>query len=339
MIRDLGYSGARRAPEPERSVEDDDVAVHAAAGRRPRTSALREALYRHAAGSQRAAHDRAVCTAELIAAAIGSSGASLPAAVRRRLKAVVQADLAGVRIHTGHAADAATAAVGARALAVGAEVVFADGAYAPGGRDGDWLLAHEATHAARHRGAAGVSEDPAAEAEASGVADAYIAARGAPDAAHVTAIQDLLRSVGVAVEPEDVERLAVQYGAAAGLTRWSLGADRQDVALRVVGLVEHARAHQCTAACAHPPRVTPLDDATRSTVERTTGVTLGEVAVERGASLSATGRLGEVAGATIRLAPEASGDDAPARTVRLHEAIHVAQLRTSDAPGAAAIRP
>jgi hypothetical protein len=74
----------------------------------------------------------------------------------------------------------------------------------------------------------------------------------------------------------------------------------------------------------------PLDDATRAAVERTTGVTLGEVRVEYSAAIGTAGRLGEASGDVIRLAPEASGDDELGRRVRLHEAIHIAQGKVSD---------
>jgi hypothetical protein len=74
----------------------------------------------------------------------------------------------------------------------------------------------------------------------------------------------------------------------------------------------------------------PLDDATRRAVEATTGVALGDVVVERDAELGA-GRLGEVTGNVIRLAAGLPGADEPlGRTVRIHEAIHVAQARITE---------
>jgi hypothetical protein len=55
-------------------------------------------------------------------------------------------DFASVRIHTDARAATSAEAVGARAYTVGTDVVFAPGQYAPGTRDGAWLLAHELTH-------------------------------------------------------------------------------------------------------------------------------------------------------------------------------------------------
>src|SRR5262249_17489025 len=54
-------------------------------------------------------------------------------------------DLSSVRLHvTG--ADAACRALGARAMTVGADIYFRDGAFAPHTCCGLWLLAHEVAH-------------------------------------------------------------------------------------------------------------------------------------------------------------------------------------------------
>lgn len=72
----------------------------------------------------------------------------------RRAPAGAPVDFSRVRVHTGPEADASARAVGARAYTVGAHVVFADGAYAPGTTDGRRLLAHELTHTLQQGGAA-----------------------------------------------------------------------------------------------------------------------------------------------------------------------------------------
>ena len=74
------------------------------------------------------------------------AGQPLGGDVRGRMEGQLGADLSGVRVHTG--ADSATAAdrLGARAFTVENDVHFAAGAYAPGTKDGDQLLAHELTH-------------------------------------------------------------------------------------------------------------------------------------------------------------------------------------------------
>lgn len=59
-------------------------------------------------------------------------------------------DLANVRVHTGADADASARAVGARAYAVGDDVVFRSGAFAPHTTEGDRTLAHELTHVVQH---------------------------------------------------------------------------------------------------------------------------------------------------------------------------------------------
>jgi hypothetical protein len=59
-----------------------------------------------------------------------------------------------VQIHRGPDANAAAAEQGADAFTVGNHVAFAAGRYAPGGVEGDTLLAHELTHVVQQRGAA-----------------------------------------------------------------------------------------------------------------------------------------------------------------------------------------
>jgi hypothetical protein len=63
--------------------------------------------------------------------------------------------LAGVRIHADAAAEAATAAVGARALTAGDDIFFARGQYRPQTQEGRRLLAHELTHTVQQRQAGG----------------------------------------------------------------------------------------------------------------------------------------------------------------------------------------
>jgi hypothetical protein len=58
-------------------------------------------------------------------------------------------DLSGVRVHTGARADASARALGARAYAVGRDIVFADGQFAPETAYGRTLLAHELAHVAQ----------------------------------------------------------------------------------------------------------------------------------------------------------------------------------------------
>jgi hypothetical protein len=80
-------------------------------------------------------------------------GRSLDAGVRERFAPALADPLDDVRVHEGPVADDLTAAVAARAFAVGRDVFFAAGEHAPGTGEGDRLLAHELTHVAQQRGA------------------------------------------------------------------------------------------------------------------------------------------------------------------------------------------
>ncbi len=73
-------------------------------------------------------------------------GSPLPTAVAARLGAAFGHDFSHVRVHTDAAAAAASEALNARAFAIGAEIWFGQGAYAPGTPSGDAILAHELTH-------------------------------------------------------------------------------------------------------------------------------------------------------------------------------------------------
>jgi hypothetical protein len=61
-------------------------------------------------------------------------------------------DFSGVRIHTDEKAAASARALNASAYAVGREIVFGEGRYAPESSEGRRLLAHELTHVVQQRG-------------------------------------------------------------------------------------------------------------------------------------------------------------------------------------------
>jgi hypothetical protein len=84
-------------------------------------------------------------------AAVSEPGRPLDAATRARFESRFGADLAGVRLHEGPAADEAARGLGARAFTLSQHVVFRHGQYRPGSEPGDSLLAHELTHAAQQR--------------------------------------------------------------------------------------------------------------------------------------------------------------------------------------------
>jgi hypothetical protein len=77
---------------------------------------------------------------------LGSPGAELGHDERRHFEAHFRRDLSAVRVHTGPEADRSARALGAQAYAIGTDVVFAAGRYAPDRPAGRALLAHELTH-------------------------------------------------------------------------------------------------------------------------------------------------------------------------------------------------
>ena len=96
----------------------------------------------NAGGSARA-------TAEAALQAASDAGQSLPPAIVERMGRALDHTFSHVRIHTGPSAAAAAQALGARAFTLGSHIYFAEGAWAPGSKDGDCLLRHELTHVAQ----------------------------------------------------------------------------------------------------------------------------------------------------------------------------------------------
>ena len=108
------------------------------------------------------------------------AGSALSPDLRARMEPQLGHSLDGVRVHAGGEANAAAAQLGARAFALGNDVHFGAGEYAPGSKEGDRLLAHELTHVIQGGGevarkAAGPVEvsqpNEPAEVEADHVAD------------------------------------------------------------------------------------------------------------------------------------------------------------------------
>lgn len=95
--------------------------------------------------------DPAIASAVDRARAGGGEG--LPAALRTRFERSLGTDLGDVRVHRSGDAATAAAKLSARAFACGRDVFMAAGAYAPGTRAGDALLAHEVAHTVQQRGA------------------------------------------------------------------------------------------------------------------------------------------------------------------------------------------
>lgn len=86
-------------------------------------------------------------------AAVRGRGAPLPADVREEMSGPLGDTFTDVRVHTDPLAGALARSVQARAFTTGADIFFADDAYAPGSGEGRALLAHELAHVVQQRGA------------------------------------------------------------------------------------------------------------------------------------------------------------------------------------------
>lgn len=99
-------------------------------------------------------------------------------------------DFSQVRVHTDARASETAEALGAEAYTVGEDIVFGEGQYDPGSRDGERLIAHELTHVVQQ--AQGGVGDPdrvsrqgdASEREAEDAADRVLAG----ESVHVSAV-------------------------------------------------------------------------------------------------------------------------------------------------------
>jgi Domain of unknown function (DUF4157) len=90
--------------------------------------------------------------ASAIEAARGA-GQPLERSIRERLELQLGEALGDVRVHADARAEVLTRAVSARAFTVGSDMFFGPGAYQPGSREGNRLIAHEVTHTVQQRGA------------------------------------------------------------------------------------------------------------------------------------------------------------------------------------------
>jgi hypothetical protein len=82
----------------------------------------------------------------LVEDALGTPGRPLDASTRAFFEPRLGADLGDVRVHTGTRAAEAARGLGARAFALGSEMAFGPGEYAPASTDGRRVLAHELAH-------------------------------------------------------------------------------------------------------------------------------------------------------------------------------------------------
>ncbi|MEH1770892.1 MAG: eCIS core domain-containing protein [Nostoc sp.] len=80
------------------------------------------------------------------------SGQALDAGLQRSMGQAMGADFSGVKVHTDSQSDRLNQSVQARAFTTGQDVFFRQGAYEPGSRRGQELIAHELTHVLQQSG-------------------------------------------------------------------------------------------------------------------------------------------------------------------------------------------
>lgn len=94
--------------------------------------------------------------------AVARDDGALPPGLRLALERILGGNFGGVRVHSDRDAAVRTAARGARAMAEGPDLYFAEGAYRPDTADGARLVAHEAVHVAQ-QGLAGPTRGVSAQ--------------------------------------------------------------------------------------------------------------------------------------------------------------------------------
>ncbi len=80
-------------------------------------------------------------------------GQSLAPELQEQMGAAMGADFSGVRVHTNAQADQLNQSIQAKAFTTGSDVFFRQGAYEPGSRGGQELIAHELTHVVQQNAA------------------------------------------------------------------------------------------------------------------------------------------------------------------------------------------
>jgi hypothetical protein len=81
------------------------------------------------------------------------SGQSLADNIRQPMEQAFGADFSGVKVHTDAQSDQLNQSIQAKAFTTGQDVFFRQGAYEPGSRGGQELIAHELTHVVQQNGA------------------------------------------------------------------------------------------------------------------------------------------------------------------------------------------
>jgi hypothetical protein len=146
-------------------------------------------------------------------------GAALHPELRAPFEAQLGIDLSRARVHTDGRADVLSRQLRAEAFTVQNDVFFRNGAFAPGTRGGDELLAHELTHVAQFGGPsrpAGTmrvsSPGDASEREAARHVDGGVASRAAAGAVHRSPEKRSLKVESDRMVQEYVEGFDVALG-------------------------------------------------------------------------------------------------------------------------------
>jgi hypothetical protein len=79
-------------------------------------------------------------------------GKTLDKSLQRSMGQAMRADFSGVRVHTDAKADQLNQSIQSQAFTTGKDVFFRQGAYQPGSKQGQELIAHELTHVAQQDG-------------------------------------------------------------------------------------------------------------------------------------------------------------------------------------------
>jgi hypothetical protein len=81
-----------------------------------------------------------------------TGGYPLAPALQAQMGQAMGADFSGVRVHTDSQSDRLNQSIQAKAFTTGQDLFFRQGAYQPGNREGQELIAHELTHAVQQTG-------------------------------------------------------------------------------------------------------------------------------------------------------------------------------------------
>jgi hypothetical protein len=125
----------------------------------------------------------AAASAPLVEEVLRSGGQPLDPGLRGFFEPRFGVDFSAVRIHRDARAASSAKQVGARAYAVGANIAFADGQFAPGARAGRELIAHELAHVVQQGATSGGAQSGIARQIQRDVAAEEDAAVAAPDEA------------------------------------------------------------------------------------------------------------------------------------------------------------